>query len=204
MARPKKATKPVAGIPTTNEPQIDQQMRTLAILHRDKYAKLKAAKSKINQDLRELGKTIKEDGLTVRQIRLMLELSTPEGEAAFRMSVASDLIAAQFQGAAIGSQLALFLDPDKVTAVSGSVNDAYDLGVDECAKGKTARSPYLTSPETQSYLKGYTDEQERRVKAGITKLEPAKGYIPMTAEEFQNQQAEAKKAQAMDKPAGNA
>ncbi len=131
----------------------------------------------------------------------MIELSTPDGEAAFRMSVADDLRAAQFQGSAIGAQLALFLEPDRTPAV----DTAYDRGVQDCIEGKTARSPYDPSvPQTQSYLKGYTDEQERRLKAGITKLEPAKGYIPMTAEELTNQQAEAKKAMAMDKPAGNA
>ncbi len=189
MARPKKAAPTQA--PSTNEPTIDQQMRALAILHRDKYAKLAAIKSKADRELRELGKTIKEDGLTVRQIKLMIELSTPEGEAAFRMSVADDLRAAQFQGSAIGAQLALFLEPDRTPAV----DTAYDLGTHDCSEGKTCRAPYDPSvPQYASYMRGFQDEQERLIKSGIKKLDaPSGGFIPISADELSSQQAEAER-----------
>ncbi len=199
MARPKKATtspkptpnkRPTPDIVGGNEPQIDQQMRTLAILHRDKYAKLKAVKTKADRDMREHEKLIKEDGLSVRQIKIMIELSTPEGEAAFRMSVANDLIAAQFQGAAIGAQLALFLEPDRTPAV----DIGYDTGTRDCMEGKTCRPPYDPSvPQYAAYMRGFQDEQERLIKSGIRKLEKPSGFIPISADELADQQAEAKR-----------
>lgn len=153
----------------TNEPKADPELRALAISHRDEYAKLKKRMGDVQKDFRLLGKEVKSDGFTMRQIKLMHELSTPGGEEAFRLSVANDLIAAQYQGAAIGQQLALFLEPDRTPAV----DIGYDQGVQDCIEGKTAKSPYAPSvPQTQSYLKGYADEQERRLKGGIKKLEP--------------------------------
>lgn len=152
-----------------NVPKADPEMRALAISHRDKYAKLKARMGSVQKDFRAFGKEVKSDGFTMRQIKLMVELSTAEGEAAWRMTIANDLIAAQYQGAAIGQQLALFLEPDRTPAV----DIGYDQGVQDCMEGKTAKSPYAPSvPQTQSYLQGYADEQERRLKGGIKKLEP--------------------------------
>ena len=155
---------PNASASRENEPKADPAMRELARHHADKYRKLKEAQNKANRAMQALGKEVKGDGLSMRQIKLMVELSTPEGEAAWRMTIANDLIAAQYQGAAIGQQLALFLEPDRTP----SVDIAYDEGVQDSMDGKTAKSPYDPSlPQTQSYLKGYHDETERRIKAGI-------------------------------------
>lgn len=154
--------------PPTNEPKADPQMRELARHHRDKYVKLKERLGKAQADMRLLGKEVKGDGLSMRQIKLMVELSTPEGEAAWRMTVANDLIAAQYQGAAIGQQLALFLEPDRTPAV----DIAYDLGVQDSIDGKAAKPPFDPSvPQHEKYMAGYHAETERRLKAGIQKLE---------------------------------
>src|ERR1700756_664222 len=135
-----------------NVPKADPEMRELARHHRDKYVKLKESLSKAQRAMQSWGKEVKADGLTVRQIKLMVELSTPEGEAAWRMTIANDLIAAQDQGAAIGQQLSLFLEPDRTPAV----DVAYDLGVQDSIDGKAAKSPFDPSvPQTQSYLKGF-------------------------------------------------
>lgn len=152
-----------------NVPKADPEMRELARHHRDTYVKRKAALSKAQRDMQAFGKEVKGDGFSMRQIKLMVELSTPEGEAAWRMTIANDLIAAQYQGAAIGQQLSLFLEPDRTPAV----DMAYDLGVQDSIDGKAAKSPFDPSvPQTQSYLKGFHDETERRTLKGIKKLEP--------------------------------
>jgi hypothetical protein len=167
----KKAATPEAkgSVPGDNQFKIDADTRELARHHRDKYVKLKEALSKAQRNMQSWGKEVKGDGLTVRQIKLMVELSTPEGEAAWRMAIANDLIAAQYQGAAIGQQLSLFLEPDRTPAV----DVAYDQGQQDCMDGKTAKSPYAPDlPQTQSYLKGYHDETERRLQKGMKKLEP--------------------------------
>lgn len=181
-----------------NLPKIDPKMREIARHHTVEYIKLKGALTKAQRAMQKLGKEVKGDGLTMRQIKLMVELSTPEGEAAWRMTIANDLIAAQYQGAAIGQQLALFLEPDRTPAV----DIAYDQGVQDSMDGKTAKSPYDPSvPQTQSYLRGYHDETERRVKAkgGISKLETGEP-APTRTDEMAGKRA----AAITDAPAGTA
>lgn len=172
---------------------IDPDKRELFLSDLRKWEVLDKAAKDAGKARREFEKQIKEDGFLLAQIQLGSQLSTPEGEAEFTEKTANLLMAAQYVGAAIGTQLALFLSPDRTP----SVDIAMDEGVQDCIEGKVARPGYDPStPQYKSYLKGFADEQERRVKAGITKLEAPKGYIPMTAEELDNQHAEAKKAGA--------
>lgn len=157
------------SVPGHNAYKPDPDKRRLALKHRDTYATLKARLGKVQKDFRLLGKEVKSDGFSMRQIKLMHELSTPEGEEAFRMSTANDLIAAQYAGATIGQQLALFLEPDRTPAV----DMAYDEGVQDCMEGKSPKPSYAPSvPQHASYMKGYHDETERRLQKGIKKLEP--------------------------------
>lgn len=156
---PKSAAPQVAG-----SNSIDRDQQNLARHHRDKYIVAKAALSKAQRGMQALGKLVKADGLTMRQIKLMVELQTPEGEAAFRANVAADLLAAQWQGAQIGSQLQLFLEPDRTP----SEDMAYEEGVQDAMDGKTATPKYAPSvPQHQRYMAGYHDETARRVKDGI-------------------------------------
>lgn len=170
--KPKKPrkVKAVEADPLQPAPQVagansvDRDTQNLARHHRDTYIKRKAALSKAQRDMQALGKLIKADGLTVRQIKLMVDLMTPEGEAAFKANIAADLMAAQWQGAEVGSQLQLFLEPDRTPAV----DQAYEMGVQDSMDGKSAQSPFDPSlPQTQSYLNGFHAETERRIKAGI-------------------------------------
>lgn len=169
-AKPPKADpkKPAAQVAGANS--VDRDTQNLARVHRDKYVALRAAQLKAGAAMKNLGKVIKADGLTMRQIKLMVDLSTPEGEAAFKANVANDLLAAQWQGAAIGAQLQLFMEPDRTP----SVDIAYESGVQDSMDGKSAVSPYDPSlPQTQAYLKGHADDQERRMKNGFKqKAEP--------------------------------
>jgi hypothetical protein len=154
---------------------------------------------------------VKEDGFSMRQIKLMVELSTPEGEQAWRMTIANDLIAAQYQGAGIGQQLVLFLEPDRTP----SVDVAFDEGQRDSMEGKPPKPRYDPSvPQYQRYLDGFHDHNGKMAMDGIKPT----GFIPMTSEELSNQQAEAEKASGprttemasrraaavTDKPAGNA
>lgn len=163
-ADPKKPAPHVAGANS-----VDRDTQNLARVHRDKYVVLRAVQLKAGAAMNNLGKVIKADGLTMRQIKLMVDLSTPEGEAAFKANVANDLLAAQWQGAAIGAQLQLFMEPDRTP----SVDIAYESGVQDSMDGKSAVSPYDPSlPQTQAYLKGHADDQERRMKNGFKQKAP--------------------------------
>lgn len=207
-AKPRKSAKQAAAAPETaadasvpgpghNAFKPDPDKRRLALKHRDTYATLKARLGKVQKDFRLLGKEVKQDGFTMRQIRLMVELATPEGEEAFRMSTANDLIAAQYAGAAIGQQLALFLEPDRTPAV----DQAYDEGVQDCMEGKSAKPGYDPSvPQYQSYMKGWNDEHERRMNKFKKLNTDDKEPQPPRVDEMAAKRAEA----TIGEPAGNA
>lgn len=146
---------------------LDPDKRALFLVNKDAYAKAKDKLAKAQSAIRLIGKTIKADGFSLRQIQLAIQLETPEGEAEFRSLVANDLLAAQYAGAQIGSQLQLFLEDKDRTP---SVDRAYDEGVKDCIEGKTAKPEYAPdTPLAMRYMEGYHDETARRVKGGISK-----------------------------------
>ncbi len=214
-SKEKSSHNPPIKVSGAKTPTPDPQLRELAISHRNKYLRLHNALANAQSNMRAFGKEVKEDGLSMRQIKLMVELSTPEGEAAWRMTIAADLMAAQYQGAGIGQQLVLFMEPDRTPATE----IAYDEGQKASMSGESPKPPYHPStPQYTQWITGYQDHQSQRLKEGIKPL--ATGFVPMSAEEMATQQAEAEKAGAIvprtremaakraavvtDKPAGNA
>ena len=162
----KEAKAPKEAKITAGSNTLDPEKRALFLADKDKYAKAIERQKKTTADVRNAAKTIKADGFTLRQVKLAIQLESPEGEAEFRSLIANDLLAAQYAGAQIGSQLQLFLeDKDRTPAVEA----AYDEGVRDCIAGKKAKPDYSPeSPQAQQYLTGYHDETARMVKGGIT------------------------------------
>lgn len=162
--------KPIPRVSVGHNLGIDPEKRELFLSDLRKWEALdKAAKSAAGKR-RAFEKTIKADGFLMAQITLASKLSTPEGEEEFRQETANLLIAAQYVGAAIGQQLSLFLEPDRTPAV----DTAYDLGTQEAMEGKTCKPPYDPSTaQAASYIKGWQDEQDRRMAKGFKKLETA-------------------------------
>lgn len=143
---------------------MDPDKRALFLKDKSEYAKLKERANKAAQALRAHGKIIKSDGFTIRQIKLAIQLDTPEGEAEFKSLVANDLLAAQYAGVPIGSQLTLFLEPDRTPAV----DMAFDEGQRDSMEGKTANPGYAPStPQFARYMEGFNGDTERRIKDGI-------------------------------------
>ena len=148
---------------------VDPEKRALFLADRDAYAKANERLKKAQAAVRTLGKTIKADGFSMRQIKLAIQLETPEGEAEFKSSVANDLLAAQYVGASIGSQLSMFMEPDRTPAVEIAASE----GQADAMENKSAKPKYDPStPQHKSYMEAYHTEQGRQVKAGIGKLEP--------------------------------
>lgn len=164
---PKADPKPASIAAGSNT--IDRDRQNLARVHRDKFIRLKAAKTTADRNMRALEKLIKEDGFTKKQIQIMAQLETPEGEAAVKLLVSQTLEAARWQGSEIGNQLDLFMEPDRTPAV----DRAYEEGVQDCMDGKSANPGYEPSlPQYARYMEGYHDETERRVKKGFKVKEP--------------------------------
>ena len=160
-----KATKPAP----VGSNSIDPDTRALFLKDKEDYAKASDKLKKAQSDIRLLGKTIKSDGFTLRQIKLAIQLDTPEGEADFRSLVANDLLAAQYAGAEIGSQLQLFLGDVDRTPLA---DRAFDEGVQASLAAKSANPPYDPSTEAHSrWLDGYHSTTEKTIKAGIKPLD---------------------------------
>jgi hypothetical protein len=170
MKKPKlpkkdKATKPTKAAGSNS---VDPEKRALFLSDKEAFHKASVRLKKAQAAVRTLGKTIKADGFSLRQVKLAIQLETPEGEAEFKSSVANDLLAAQYVGAAIGSQLSMFMEPDRTPAV----DVAADEGQKDAIEHKAAKPKYDPStPQFKSYMEAYAAEQGRQVKAGIGKLE---------------------------------
>lgn len=160
-----KEPKPAKVVAGSNS--ADPEMRALFLADKDRYAKASERQKKATADVRNIAKQIKADGFTLRQVKLAIQLDTPEGEADFKSLIANDLLAAQYVGAAIGSQLQLFLEPDRTPAI----DRAYSEGEAASMSGKSAKPPYDPStPQAQEWLRGFHEDTERRVKSGIKPL----------------------------------
>ncbi len=160
-----KSTKPTKAAGSNT---IDPEKRALFLSNKDAYSKASEKLKKAQAAVRSLGKIIKSDGFSIKQIKLAIQLETPEGEAEFKASVANGLLAAQYVGAAIGSQLSMFMEPDLTPAV----DIAADEGQKDALEHKPARPKYDPStPQYASYMAAYAETQGSQLKSGIQPLE---------------------------------
>lgn len=160
---------------------MDPNKRELFLSDKRKYKTLADAVASATGKLRAHVKTIKSDGFTVDQIKVGIQVETPEGEAELRSELQALLLAAKYSGSSLGKQLDLFSEPDRTP----SVDIAADEGQRDSMEGKTAAPKYDPStPQHASYMKAYHDETERRVKEGIKPVaEPSTKLIPKAAKD---------------------
>lgn len=166
--RGKKGAAPGPAKPKKGNNLVDPEQKRLFVVHRDKYADLKAKADKASATLRGYVKTITSDGFSLMQIKDAIRCSTPEGEQEFKAELANRLLAAAYADADVGEQLSLFLDEVRVPAV----DRAYKEGQTASMENRAAVPPYDPSTEQfRAYMKGFHEEQERIVKAGIKKAD---------------------------------
>ena len=147
----------------------DPERRALFLSDLEKWQKLEAVVKKASANRREHEKQIKDDGFSMGQIKLAAQLSQPEGEVEYRMKVSSELLAAQWVGAAIGSQLQLFLDDKDRTPL---VDSAWDEGIQAAMSGKQAKPPYDPGSEGYSrFLDGFHSVTEQTSRSASSRLD---------------------------------
>ena len=147
---------------------IDPALRKDFIEKRDMWANLNGRVNSATGKRRQFEKEIKASGFTVSQIKISLLVATPEGEAEVRARIANELLAAAYAGAPLGTQLSLFIEPDRTP----SVDRAYAEGETCSVENRAAVPPYDPStPQHAAFMKGFHDHQEKLVKKGITKLD---------------------------------
>jgi hypothetical protein len=166
--KPRKVRGPKPAVSTkAGSNAMDPDKRQLFLKDKEDYAKAMKKLATAQSGVRTLGKTIKADGFTLRQIKLAIQLDTPEGEAEFKSLIANDLLAAQYAGAPIGAQLQLFMEPDRTPAVDIAASE----GQADAMGNKIAKPSYDPSTKQHAaYLNAYHAEQARQLKAGIKPL----------------------------------
>jgi hypothetical protein len=179
---------------------IDEESKALFLQTLPKIADLKGKIARATADLRNAYKTAKKDGFTKNDFDVAFALQQAEGEKAKKAAIARDLTIAKWLGCDLGSQLDLFAQDERVPAV----DRAYSEGERDSLQGVAAKPDYDPSTEQyRSYMKGFHDASEKRVKAGIQPLEektekaeeisPPTSGVPLTRSQFRAQQAAALK-----------
>ena len=164
----KSPRKPKAAKPTKAHNLIDLSLKESFLVHATAFERATAKVKAATKTLNEVKKAAKTDGFTVPQIKFAIQCQTPEGEAIAKSLIASNLLAAAYVDADIGTQFTMFIEPDRTPLV----DRAYKEGQSSAMKNEAAVPKY--DPNTEGYrafMSGYHDEQARQVTAGIGKLE---------------------------------
>ena len=192
-AKPDKAAKAEAAAAKDHNTATDKQMQELFLHHSPKYAALIDRKNKVARDLQAFGKTIKSDGFSMAQFKLAHKLSTPEGEADHLEQLRSELDAARWIGAAVGTQFNLPMDTvDRTPAV----DKAREAGKRASMKGEGNVPPHAPdTPQARAWIAGWQEHQTTLAKGFKKKAEdepksppvaPVSGTA-MTRSEFNKQ-----------------
>lgn len=156
------AKSPDAGIGHNSGTLTDEQQHALHVQHVAKYQDALAVKKKADADFKNTCKLAKSElgPNAIAEIKLTIELSTDEGEAAFKERLAWSAKVARWNGMPIGYQEDFF---------GGTVAvDPYLAGKNDGIKGKTQNNRWDPgSPKGQEYLRGWYEGQHGIGSAGI-------------------------------------
>lgn len=184
----------------------DEQNRALFLHHladtknKSNITLLKAALNTANANLRNAYKAAKADGFLKADFDCAFEIQQADGEKKKKAAIARNLQIARWLGCDLGAQLDMFTQDERVPAE----DRAYEEGKTDSLTGKSAKPEYDPStPQHASYMAGYHDATESRIKSGITKLHPEvqKDQEAKAAKKTQREAEQAKDAEAFEAPA---
>lgn len=153
----------------------DKERQELFLKDKAALAAAKGKLEKVVAEVRNVKKRIKADGFTVAQVEAAIEMETPEGEEKVKAKIEAQLEAARWVGVAWGSQLDLFLEPDRTPIA----DRAYAEGERASMENKPAKPDY--SPETEAYrryMDGYHAHQAKISKGFKAPKPDANGEKP--------------------------
>jgi hypothetical protein len=164
------APKPVAA-PRGVNPELDQEEKALFLQFMPEVKRLKELLATANSNLRNKYKSAKaQGGFTKADFDSAFALETAEKEAKARAAIARQLKIAKIVGSSLGSQLDMFLEPDRTP----SSDIAAEEGERDALQNLPARPKYDPSTEQyRKYMDSYHDVSEKRIQNGIGKLHPA-------------------------------
>lgn len=136
----------------------DDQLRALHFNHKKLYEEELALKKAQDAKFRNVCKLIKSEGGSVDEIKLAIQLDTPEGEKAAQAKIEQQLRVARWNGADFGHQFALLPE-------TPSVDRAFEEGKIAGLKGVPKKPPHDSSvPQFKRWMEGYDDGQAVLVK----------------------------------------
>ena len=135
----------------------DEQLQALHFQHVAKYEKAVETKRRADVALKNVAEAAKKDlgPRAVAEIKLAIQLKTPEGEVRVRDTLASQLRVARWAGLPVGSQADLFPE-DRTPAVDRARADGKRAGL----AGEHPKTPHHPStPQAQAWLEGWHEGQ---------------------------------------------
>ena len=163
--------------------EVNADEKALFLHHLPIVEEAKAKLEKAKDALKRVYNEAKIDGFAKADFLYALDVQSPEKEADTKARIYRQLQIAKFLGSDLGTQMELFAEPEPAIPVS---DRAYDEGRNQALQNKPAKPGY--DPGTDGYrqfLKGYHSVNADKVGSG---------FIPMTEDEFRNQQEEADRA----------
>ncbi|MFG1245750.1 hypothetical protein [Xanthobacter flavus] len=167
--------------PPANHNQLtDEQQQALFEQHKTKYEHFLALKKKADADFKNACKLAKSelgDG-AVDDIKLSIQLETPEGEAEFKEEMDRKARVARWKGLPIGMQASLFVE-DRTPGDERAFGEGKRAGM----AGKERRAPYdAATSQFRKWLEGYDAGQEvnRSLMKDAIRPPKAKADAPAT------------------------
>lgn len=154
--------------PGHNSSISDDQARALHLSnHVPSYEKALAAKKKADADFKNVCKTIKSEGGSVDDIKLTIQLRTPEGEKSFKEMIERQRRIAEWCNLPIGQQ-GWLLDEDRRPITEKALQEGKNAG----CEGKDCSPPHAAGTDAyEAWVKGWHEAQA--ILAGGFKKGPA-------------------------------
>lgn len=171
MAKRAKVDKAATAPKQTAETISDDQLYSLTEMHRQKVEKALATKKAAAAAFLNACKIAKAelgaDGMD--KINDMIALSTPEGEARMKAQIERQLHVMRWLNVPIGSQGALFGDPDRTPIVERAFADGKRQGL----AGEKQNNPHHhTTEAARQHDAGFAEGQTSLAQKGFSKLDP--------------------------------
>lgn len=161
----------------TAEKLSEDQIYSLTEQHRKRYETLLAGKKTADTALRNFCKIIKADlgSEGLQDIKDLIVMSTPEGEASVKAKMERQARIMRWMNIPIGTQGALFGEPDRTPLKERAFNDGKRQGL----AGETQSNPHHQSTEAyHAHNEGYEAGQDQ-LRKGFGRLDNTpKGSVP--------------------------
>lgn len=159
---------PAAGIGDNSGEMTDEQRYVLTHQHMQRYGSALAAKKKADADLKNVCKVAKADlgKQAVADIKLMVELRSPEGEAALKERMEAQARVARWMGLPLGIQGDLFPGDPRPDD-----ERAFDNGRRTGLQGEPCKPPHDPSvPQHDAWINGWQAGQKVLLETKIRPL----------------------------------